>query len=151
MMQSWKESHKTRLGQLVGGRTLEYTIWRRQKIENMALPPIKMRISVPDPIPRPLSEVNIVRLEFTSERLEMEQKYKRLQEIVEKSEENAQVHEHKARKMREGYTKVKSENENLYVANKKLWVQIKDTKMGRFFSTQHREGEASQKKTNHRQ
>ena len=70
----------------------------------------------------------------------MEQKYKKLQEVVEKSKENARVHEHKAQKMTEGYTKVKEENENLYIANKKLWVQVKDTKMGHFFGTQCREG-----------
>ena len=102
-----------------------------------------MRVFVPDPIPKQLSEVDIVRSEFASERLEMEQKYKRLQEVAEKLEENARVHEHKARKMTEGYTKVKGENENLYIANKKLWVQVKDTKIGRFFGTQHRKREAS--------
>ena len=79
----------------------------------------------------------------------MERKYKRLQEITEKSEENARVHEHKARKMTEGYTKVKGENENLYIANKKLWVQVKDTKIGRFFGTQRREWETSQRESNH--
>ena len=102
-----------------------------------------MRVSVPDPIPKQLSEIDIVRSEFTSKRLEMEWKYKKLQEIAEKSEENTRVHEHKARKMTEGYTKVKGENENVYIANKKLWVQVKDTKIGRFFNTQRREGEAS--------
>ena len=51
--------------------------------------------------------------------------------------------------MTEGYTKVKSENENLYIANKKMWVQIKDTRIGRFFGTQRREGKASQKESNH--
>ena len=58
-----------------------------------------MRVSVPNPIPKLLSKVDIVRTEFYLERLEMEQKYKRLQEVVEKSEENVRVHEHKARKM----------------------------------------------------
>ena len=53
--------------------------------------------------------------------------------------------------MTEGYTKVKSENENLYIANKKMWVQIKDTRIGRFFGTQRREREASQRKSNHSQ
>ena len=79
--------------------------------------------------------------------MEMEQKYKMLQEVVEKLEENAWVHEHKARKMIEGYAKVKGENENknLYIANKNLWVQVKDTKIERFFGTQHREEESSQK------
>ena len=48
-----------------------------------------------------------------------------------------------------GYTKVKGENENLYIANKKLWVRVKDTKIGHFFGTQHREGEASQRESNH--
>ena len=79
----------------------------------------------------------------------MERKYKVLQEVIEKSEENARVHEHNARKMTKGYTKVKGENENLYIANKKLWVQVKDTKIGRFFGTQHREMEASHRKSNH--
>ena len=51
--------------------------------------------------------------------------------------------------MTEDYTKVKSENENLYGANKKLWVQIRDNKIGRFFGTQRGEEEASQKESNH--
>ena len=51
--------------------------------------------------------------------------------------------------MVEGYTKVKGENENLYIANKKLWVQVKDIKIGHFFGTQHREGEPSQRGSNH--
>ena len=108
-----------------------------------------MRVSVPNPIPKKLSEVDIVRSEFVLERLEMEQKYKMLQEVVEKLEENARVHEHKARKMAEGYNKVKGENENLYIANKKLWVQVKDTKIGHFFSTQRKEREASRRESNH--
>ena len=108
-----------------------------------------MRVSVLDPIPKQLSEVDIIRSEFASERLEMERKYKKLQKIAEKSEENTRVHEHKARKMTEGYTKVKCENENLYIANKKLWVQVKDTKIKHFFGTQRREGEASQRESNH--
>ena len=62
----------------------------------MVLPPAKMRVSVPDPIPEQPSEVDIVRSEFTSERLETEQKYKKLQELAKKSEENSRVHEHKA-------------------------------------------------------
>ena len=51
--------------------------------------------------------------------------------------------------MTKGYAKVKGENENLYIANKKLWVQVKDTKIGRFFGTQCREGKVSQKESNH--
>ena len=101
----------------------------------MVIPTHRMRASVPDPIPKQPSEVKIVRLEFVLERLEMEHKYIRLQEIVEKLEENACIHEHKAQRMTEGYTKVKSENENLYDANKKLWVQIRDNKIGRFSGT----------------
>ena len=81
-----------------------------------------MGVSILDPIPKKLSEVDFAWLEFALERLEMELKYKRLQEIAEKSEENTRVHEHKVRKMTEGYTKVKGENENLYIANKKLWI-----------------------------
>ena len=69
--------------------------------------------------------------------------------MAKKSEENARVHEHKARKMTEGYTKVKGENENLYIANKKLWVQVKDTKIRRFFGTQRKEGEVSQRESKH--
>ena len=45
-----------------------------------------MRISVLDPIPKQPSKMDIVRSEFTSKRLEMEHKYKKLEEIVEKSE-----------------------------------------------------------------
>ena len=29
MIQSWKEPHRMRLGQLIGGCTPEYTVWRR--------------------------------------------------------------------------------------------------------------------------
>ena len=107
-----------------------------------------MKASVPDSFPRQPSKVDIVRLEFASERLEMKQKYLRLQEIAEKSEENACTHEHKVQRVTEGYTKMKSENENLYIANEKMWLQIKDTKIGRFLCTQRREEEASQKEFN---
>ena len=110
-----------------------------------------MRASVPDPIPKQPSKVDIVRLEFTSKRLEMEQKYLRLQKLAENSEENGCMHEHKAQRTTEGYIKVKSENVNLYIANKNMWVQIKDTRIGCFFGTQRREREASQKKSNHSQ
>ena len=47
------------------------------------------------------------------------------------------------------YTKTKSENENLYIANKKLWGQVKDTKIGHFFGTQRKKGEASQRESNY--
>ena len=72
-----------------------------------------MRVSIPDTIPKQPSEVDIVWSEFASKRLEIEQKYIRLQKTVEKSESNARVHELKDRSMVEDYTKVKSENENL--------------------------------------
>ena len=51
--------------------------------------------------------------------------------------------------MTEGYTQVKGENENLYIANKKLWEQNKNNRIRRFFGTQRREGEASQIESNH--
>ena len=81
----------------------------------------------------------------------MEQKYLKLQEVVDKVESNARVHEYKAQKMEDVYTKAKSENENenLQIANKKLWGQVKDTKIERFFGTQRREDEASQRESNH--
>ena len=60
-----------------------------------------MRVSIPNPIPEQPSEVDIVRSEFALERLE---------ELAEKLEENFKVHEHKARRMIEAYTKVKGEN-----------------------------------------
>ena len=60
----------------------------------------------------------------------MEQKYKRLQDVAEKSKENAREHEHKARKMTKGYTKVKGENENLYIANKSYGYRSKTPKWG---------------------
>ena len=79
----------------------------------------------------------------------MEQKYLRLQKIADKAESNARVHESKAQRMSDVYTKTKNENENLYIANKKLWGQVKDTKIGFFLGTERREGEASQRESNH--
>ena len=63
-----------RLDQLVGGCTPEYTVWRRQKVEDALLCPDKMQVPIPDPFPVQPSEIEIIRVEFTSERLEMEQK-----------------------------------------------------------------------------
>ena len=34
IMKAWKDPHGTRLGQLIGGCTPKYTIWRRQKMED---------------------------------------------------------------------------------------------------------------------
>ena len=99
-----------------------------------------MQVSVSDPAPIQPSKIEIVISEFASERLEMEQKYFRLQEVADKVESNARVHEHKAQKIVDVYTKAKSENKNLYIANKKLWGQVKNSKMGCFFGTQKREG-----------
>ena len=79
----------------------------------------------------------------------MEQKYLRLQKTADKAESNARVQEHKAQRMADVYTKVKGENENLYIANKKLWEQNKNTRIRRFFGTQQREGESSQRESNH--
>ena len=81
-----------------------------------------MSVLVSNPISKQPSKVDIFRSEFALERLEIEQKYIRLQEAIEKSKSNARVHEHKAQSMVEGYTKVKRVNENLYMANTKLWV-----------------------------
>ena len=78
----------------------------------------------------------------------MEHKYLRLQEKVDRVESNAQVQECKVQRMADVCTKVKKENENLYIANKKLWGQVKDTKIGRFFGTQQREGKPSQRESN---
>ena len=49
-----------------------------------------MQVSVLDPAPIKLSQVEIVRLEFASKRLKMEKKYLRLQEMADKAESNAQ-------------------------------------------------------------
>ena len=38
-----------------------------------------------------------------------------LQEVAEKSEENTRIHKHKTQKMTKSYTKVKGENEKLYI------------------------------------
>ena len=96
MMQAWKDPHRTSLGQLIGGCTLEYTVWRRRKIEDAVPLPARMQVSIPNPDPIQPSKVNIVRLEFPSEKLEMEQKYLKLQEKADKAESNAQVYECKA-------------------------------------------------------
>ena len=89
MMQAWKNPHRMRLGQIVGGCTLEYTVWRRQKIEDAVPFLVRMQVSVLNPAPIQPSEVEIVRSEFASKRLEMEQKYLRLQEVADKAESNA--------------------------------------------------------------
>ena len=138
-----------RLGQLVGGCTLEYTVWRRQKIEDTIPLPDRMQVPIQDPVPIQPSEIEIIRVEFASERLGMEQKYLKLQEIADKAESNAQIHEHKVQKMTDVYAKAKGENENLYIANKKLWEQNRNTRIGRFFGTQRKEGESSQRESNH--
>ena len=78
MMQVWKDPYKMRLSQIVGGCTLEYTVWRRQKIEDAVPLPVSMQVLVPDPVLIQPSKVEIVRLEFASERLKIEQKYLRL-------------------------------------------------------------------------
>ena len=67
-----------RLSQIVRGCTLEYTIWRRQKIEDTVSFPNRMQIPISDPDPEQPSKIEIIKLEFASERLEMEQKYLRL-------------------------------------------------------------------------
>ena len=50
--------------------------------------------------------------------------------------------------MADVYTKAKNVNENLYIANKRLCGQVKDTKIRSFFGTQRRECEAFQKESN---
>ena len=79
----------------------------------------------------------------------MEQKYLRLQKMANKAESNARVHKHKAQRMADVYTKAKNENENLYIANNKLYEQIKDIRIRCFFGTRRRENEASQRESNH--
>ena len=64
---------------------------------------------------------------------------------MDKAESNARIYERKAQRMADVCAKKKNENENLYIANKKLCGQAKDTRIGRFFGTQQREGEASQR------
>ena len=85
-----------RLGQLVGGCILKYTVWRRQKSEDAIPLPDRMQVSIPDPVLIQPSKIEIIRSEFASERLEMEQKYLRLQETADKVKNNAQVQKHKA-------------------------------------------------------
>ena len=149
MMQVWKDTHRMRLGQIVEGCTSKYTIWREHKIEDAVPLSAIMRVLIPNPVPIQPSKVEIIKLEFASERLEIEKKYLRLEKIANKAKSNARIHERKAQRMTDVYTKTKSENENLYIANKKLWGQVKDTKIRRFFLTQRREGEASQRESNH--
>ena len=76
----------------------------------------------------------------------MKQKYLRLQEMANKAKNNARVHERKAQRMADIYTKAKSKNENLYIANKKLWGQVKDTKIG--FFLEHNEKKVKLSKEN---
>ena len=85
-----------RLGQIVRGCTPEYTVWRRQKIEDVVSLSDRMQVSVSDPVPVQPLEIKIIRLEFAFERSEMDQKYLRLQETADKVKNNAQVQKHKA-------------------------------------------------------
>ena len=78
VMQAWKDPQRTRLSQLVGGCTPEYTGWRRQKIKDTVLFPDRMQVPILDLVPVQPSEIEIIRVEFAFERLEMEQKYLRL-------------------------------------------------------------------------
>ena len=78
IMQAWKDPHRTRLGQLIGGCTPKYIVWKGRKTKDIVLPSARMRVPVLDPIPKQPSEVDIIRLVFIFERLEMEQKYLRL-------------------------------------------------------------------------
>ena len=78
MLQTWKEPHKMRLCQLVGGCTPEYTVWRRQKVEDAILCPDRMQVPISDPVPVQPSEIEIIRVEFASEKSKMERKYLRL-------------------------------------------------------------------------
>ena len=73
----------------------------------------------------------------------------RLQKTADKAESNAWIQEHKAQRMKDVYTKAKDENENLYIANKKLWEQNRNIRIGFFSRTQRREGESSQRESNH--
>ena len=41
IMQAWKGPHRTRLSQLIEQCTLEYTVWKGQKIEDMVLPQLE--------------------------------------------------------------------------------------------------------------
>ena len=125
-----------RLGQLIGGCTLEYAIWRRQKVEDVVPCLDRMKVPILDPVPIQLSEIESIRAEFAFEKSKMERKYLRLQEMADKVESNARVQEHKAQRMVDVCAKAKYEIENLYIANKKLWEQNKNTRIGRFFGTQ---------------
>ena len=149
VMQAWKDPQRTRLSQLLESCTSEYTIWRRQKIEDAVPLSNRMQVPIPDPVPVQPSEIEIIRVEFAFERSKMKQKYLKLQEIADKAESNAQIHEHKVQKMTDVYAKAKGENENLYIANKRLWEQNRNTRIGRFFGTQQREGKYSQRESNH--
>ena len=149
VMQAWKDPHRTRLSQLVGGCTLEYIIWRRQKIEDAVSLPDRIQVPIPDPVLVQLSKIEIIRLEFAFERSKMERKYLRLQETTDKVESTVRIQEHKAQRMVDVCIKAKDEIKNLYIAHKKLWEQKMNTRIGRFFGTQRRKGEFSQRESNH--
>ena len=95
-----------------------------------------MQVPIPDPVPVQPLEIEIIRAEFAFERIEMEQKYLRLKKTADKAESNARIQEHKAQRMADVCAKAKDETENLYIANKKLCEQNKNTRIGRFFGTQ---------------
>ena len=148
MLQTWKDPHRMRLGQIVEGCTPEYTVLRRRKVEDIVPYPNRMQVPILDPVPVQPSEIEIIRAEFAFEKSEMERKYLRLQETADMAKSNAWVQEHKAQRMANVCAKAKDKTENLYIVNKKLWEQNKNTRIGRFFGTQRREGGASQRASN---
>ena len=148
LIYAWKHRHRMRLDNILDKVSSEYAVWRAQKIEDKVMLPARMRVPVTDPPPRKLSELEIARAEFKVERLKMEQENKRLREKSKKWEDQAQKQEYKIQRIEENYAKMKGENQNLYEANKKLWTQIKDSKIGQFFDTNRRESESSQRQSN---
>ena len=59
MMLTWKDPHRMRLGQIVRGCTPEYTVWRRQKIEDVVPLSDRMQVSVSNPVPVQPSEIKL--------------------------------------------------------------------------------------------
>ena len=86
---AWKHPHWMRLGNILEKVTPEYVVWRSKKIEDIVLLPSRMKVPTLDPPPRQPYETEIVRSKFAIERLEIEQKYKSLWDVAEKSKDNA--------------------------------------------------------------
>ena len=72
LISAWKHLYRMRLGNILDKVTLEYAVWRAQKIEDKVMLSARIRVPVTDPPPKKPSELEIAQAEFEVKRLKME-------------------------------------------------------------------------------